>query len=156
MSDFNYHNLGIPDFGPGMDGSGRDYGRFNVTGLEEDKYRFRTPPLRNVSETAPYFHNGFIQSLKAAIQHHNDVNFYADKYRDDGGFMLRPDQISSITPILNEGLNLSEEEINHLESFLNSLVSKLDKKTFDKVMVDEVPSGLPVHRLAEEPKYLWD
>ncbi len=156
MSDFNYHNLGIPDFGPGMDGSGRDYGRFNVTGLEEDKYRFRTPPLRNVSETAPYFHNGFIQSLKAAIQHHNDVNFYVDKYRDDGGFMLRPDQISSITPILNEGLNLSEEEINHLESFLNSLVSKLDKKTFDKVMVDEVPSGLPVHRLAEEPKYLWD
>ena len=32
MSDFNYHNLGIPDFGPGMDGNGIDYGRYDVTG----------------------------------------------------------------------------------------------------------------------------
>ena len=63
MSDFNYHNVGIPDHGPGIDGNGKDYGRYNVTGNEKDKYRFRTPPLRNVSETAPYFHNGSVPTI---------------------------------------------------------------------------------------------
>ena len=78
MSDFNYHNLGIPEFGPGMDGNGIDYGRYDVTGKDNDKYRFRTPPLRNVDETAPYFHNGFIETLEGAIRHHMDVDYYAD------------------------------------------------------------------------------
>ena len=156
MSDFNYHNIGIPDFGPGMDGNGKDFGRFNATGEENDKYRFRTPPLRNVSETAPYFHNGFISDLRSAIKHHNDVTYYVDKYRDDGGFMLRRDQIVGISPMLKDGLNLTEDEIDKLESFLNALVSKLDRETFEKVMLSEVPSGLPVHRLEEDPKYLWD
>ena len=81
MSDFNYHNVGIPDNGPGFDGKGKDYGRFNVTGNEKDKYRFRTPPLRNVSETAPYFHNGFITDLKDAVKQMNNPTFYAESYR---------------------------------------------------------------------------
>jgi cytochrome c peroxidase len=156
MSDFNYHNLGIPDFGPGMDGTGKDFGRYAVTGNENDRYRFRTPPLRNVSETAPYFHNGFIQTLEDAIRHHADVDYYSDKYKDDGGFMMRKDQIISITPILKGGLDLTDEDVKDLLSFMKSLTSSLDKETFDRVMPEDVPSGIPIHRLKEETKYLLD
>lgn len=44
-----------------------DLGRFNVTGREQDKYKFRVPTLRNVELTAPYFHDGTATSLPAAV-----------------------------------------------------------------------------------------
>lgn len=44
-----------------------DYGRFNVTGREEDRHRFRVPSLRNVAVTAPYFHDGTAQTLDQAV-----------------------------------------------------------------------------------------
>lgn len=44
-----------------------DYGRFNVTGREEDRYRFRVPSLRNVALTAPYFHDGTAETLEQAV-----------------------------------------------------------------------------------------
>jgi len=45
-----------------------DYGRFNVTGREEDRFRFKVPSLRNVEKTAPYFHDGRIASLEEAVE----------------------------------------------------------------------------------------
>lgn len=45
-----------------------DYGRFNVTGKEEDRYVFKVPSLRNVALTAPYFHDGSAQTLEDAVQ----------------------------------------------------------------------------------------
>lgn len=44
-----------------------DLGRFNVTGKESDRHRFKVPSLRNVALTAPYFHNGSAPTLKAAV-----------------------------------------------------------------------------------------
>jgi len=44
-----------------------DLGRFNVTGRERDKFVFRVPSLRNVVDTAPYFHNGKVPDLDSAI-----------------------------------------------------------------------------------------
>jgi cytochrome c peroxidase len=44
-----------------------DYGRFNVTGREEDRFHFRVPSLRNVALTAPYFHDGTAESLDQAV-----------------------------------------------------------------------------------------
>lgn len=44
-----------------------DWGRFNVTGHEEDRYEFKVPSLRNVALTAPYFHDGSADSLEAAV-----------------------------------------------------------------------------------------
>ncbi len=44
-----------------------DLGRFNVTGNEDDKYRFRVPSLRNVALTAPYFHDGTADTLEQAV-----------------------------------------------------------------------------------------
>ncbi len=45
-----------------------DYGRFNVTGREEDRYVFKVPSLRNVELTAPYFHDATAESLDAAVE----------------------------------------------------------------------------------------
>lgn len=45
-----------------------DWGRFNVTSKEEDRFVFRVPSLRNVELTAPYFHDGGAPDLKTAIK----------------------------------------------------------------------------------------
>lgn len=45
-----------------------DYGRYNVTKSESDRFVFRVPSLRNVEHTAPYFHDGSAQTLTEAIQ----------------------------------------------------------------------------------------
>jgi cytochrome c peroxidase len=45
-----------------------DLGRFNVTKNEPDLFLFRVPSLRNVAVTAPYFHDGSVQTLKEAIE----------------------------------------------------------------------------------------
>ena len=45
----------------------RDLGYYNHTGREEDKFSFRVPGLRNVSQTAPYFHDASAATLSDAI-----------------------------------------------------------------------------------------
>ena len=45
-----------------------DYGRFNVTGREEDRHVFKVPSLRNIALTAPYFHDASVDSLEAAVE----------------------------------------------------------------------------------------
>lgn len=45
-----------------------DLGLAEVSGEEKDKYVFKTPALRNIEKTAPYFHDGSVESLEEAIQ----------------------------------------------------------------------------------------
>ena len=45
-----------------------DVGRFATTKKEEDRYVFRVPMLRNVAKTAPYFHDGSVDSLERAVR----------------------------------------------------------------------------------------
>ena len=45
-----------------------DFGLFNVTGIESDRYKFKVPSLRNIADTAPYFHDGSATTLPDAIQ----------------------------------------------------------------------------------------
>lgn len=45
-----------------------DAGRFAMTKKEEDRYVFRVPMLRNVAKTAPYFHDGAVESLDEAVR----------------------------------------------------------------------------------------
>jgi len=58
-----YSRLGIVKNWPDK----RDTGRFQVTGHERDRLIFKVPGLRNVSKTAPYFHNGAVETLDEAI-----------------------------------------------------------------------------------------
>ena len=43
-------------------------GRYNITGNEDDRYVFKVPSLRNVAVTAPYFHDGGIDTLDEAVR----------------------------------------------------------------------------------------
>jgi len=47
--------------------SNADWGRFNVTARESDRFVFRVPSLRNVALSAPYFHDGSAATLEAAV-----------------------------------------------------------------------------------------
>lgn len=47
---------------------GRDMGRYNVTQNEKDRHRFKTPTLRNIERTFPYFHDGSTSDLKEAVK----------------------------------------------------------------------------------------
>lgn len=45
-----------------------DLGRFNVTGKERDKFKFKVPTLRNIARTGPYFHDGSVATLEDAVR----------------------------------------------------------------------------------------
>lgn len=44
-----------------------DKGRFEVTKTASDEYVFKSPSLRNITLTAPYFHSGKVWDLKQAV-----------------------------------------------------------------------------------------
>lgn len=144
FSDFEFHSLGLD---PRTNIGGievNDLGRFRVTGDNNDKYKFRTPPLRNVSKTAPYFHNGSTQTLEQVIGQHIDPLYFADQYNDDGSFFMNNEQIESVSKVLTSRVRLTEKEMNYLIEFLKSLDNIPSEKWLDDILPDKVPSGLPV------------
>ena len=62
FTDQQYHNVGA-----GMDQKEPDVGRFKVTNKPEDTGAFKTPTLRDISQSAPYFHDGSVQTLEEAV-----------------------------------------------------------------------------------------
>jgi cytochrome c peroxidase len=83
-----------------------DLGRYEVTQNPKDRWKFRTPSLRNVALTAPYMHNGSLATLEEV------VDFY-DKAENTNG-LLDP---------LIKPLKLSDNEKKSLIAFLQSLTS---------------------------------
>jgi cytochrome c peroxidase len=69
-----------------------DFGRYNITGKEEDRYEFRVPSLRNVALTAPYFHNASAGTLEQAV---------ATMAKYQLGVDLTDDEITRIVKFLN-------------------------------------------------------
>jgi cytochrome c peroxidase len=63
FSDEKYHNIGV-----GMDKEKPDLGRFEVTKDEKDKGAFKTPTLRNISQTGPYMHDGSQKTLEEVVE----------------------------------------------------------------------------------------
>lgn len=143
FSDFQFHSIGVRDFGPGFDGTGSDLGRYAATGRPEDRYKFRTPPLRNVTLTPPYFHNGSAATLDEAVRQHLDPLYYADKYEESGAFTMKLDQIEAISPVLAARVRLSDDEIEALISFLQTLEDS-GLSNMGQIIPAAVPSGLPV------------
>jgi cytochrome c peroxidase len=62
LTDLQYHNVGI-----GMKAKEPDVGRFKVTNDQKDMGAFKTPTLMDISKSAPYFHNGSVATLEAAV-----------------------------------------------------------------------------------------
>ncbi|TVM05680.1 MAG: c-type cytochrome [Halomonas sp.] len=59
LTDSQFHAIQVP--------GSEDLGRYLVTGEESDKYRFKTPTLRNVAVTYPYMNNGATETLEEAV-----------------------------------------------------------------------------------------
>ena len=62
FTDQQYHNIGI-----GMDQPTPDGGRANFTKKPEDTGAFKTPTLRDIAKSAPYFHDGSAKTLEEAV-----------------------------------------------------------------------------------------
>ena len=62
FTDQQFHNVGI-----GMDTKEPDVGRFKVTNKPEDTGAFKTPTLRDIARSAPYFHDGSAATLESAV-----------------------------------------------------------------------------------------
>lgn len=63
-----YQKFGVlGDYFAGQPETKSDLGRYNVTGREVDKHVFKVPSLRNIALTAPYFHNGSVDTLTDAV-----------------------------------------------------------------------------------------
>ena len=62
LTDQQFHNVGI-----GMDVAEPDKGRFNATKKDEDSGAFKTPTLRDIAKSAPYFHDGSSATLEDAV-----------------------------------------------------------------------------------------
>lgn len=78
------------------------FGRYNITKIEENKFEFKVPSLRNVYYTYPYFHDGSIKTLEEAIE------------------IMAEYQI---------GRKIKSEDIDKIKSFLKSLsYEKIEKE----------------------------
>lgn len=159
MTDQKTHNVASPQLGPGKEASdspdlGNDFGAMAVTGNEEDRFAFRTPPLRNVSITGPWTHAGAYTSLDAMVRHELNPEIGLQNY-DSSQLLaffqstLFLDQafidscIAGIDSLSVGHESLSEEEIGDLVEFMNSLTDPA-AKDLSSLTPATVPSGLPV------------
>ena len=101
LSDNQFYRLGL---------SSKDNGRISVTGNKEDKGRFRTPSLRNISETGPYMHNGSRKTLFEVVE------FY---YRG-----VPPEAADGLPLDVKPLLGLTFTEIPAVVAFLESLTGE--------------------------------
>ena len=100
-TDSLFHNIGL-EFGKEKP----DPGRFNVTKEPKDTGAFKTPTLRSVAISQPYFHDGSVATLEEAV-----------RYMAGGG---RPDPNKDL---LLTPTGLTEQEIAKIVAFLTALTS---------------------------------
>ncbi len=93
----------------------RDLGLYYTTKQDEDKGKFRTPPLRELDQTGPYMHNGVFFTLEEVVEFYNQ----------GGG------EDPNKSPLI-EPLGLSAQEVADLVAFLEGL-------TGDPIIVEPPP-----------------
>lgn len=111
FTDEQYHDVGSRALARSKSSVGEkeaaDFGRFQVTGAATDRHAFKTPTLRNVALTWPYFHDGRYHELKDVVEHFS-------RGGDLPGTSLEP-------------LELNAGEVDDLVEFLRSLTGALPK-----------------------------
>ena len=111
FTDEKYHNIGI-----GMDKPKPDLGRYDQTKIEKDKGAFKTPTVRNISQTGPYMHDGSLKTLEEVVE-----------WYDKGGHP---------NPYLSDKmkkLNLTAQEKEDLVSYMKALQGDLPKVRTDRL-----------------------
>jgi cytochrome c peroxidase len=121
FSDLKFHAVAFPQAGFGKNGFGIDEGRYNVTLDPKDRFLFRTPPLHNVTLTAPYSHSGSVADLEGAIIAHFDPLRLVDTSRMS--VRERADLYFRLGVAARETLPsaLTDEEVRQIATFLSML-----------------------------------
>jgi cytochrome c peroxidase len=142
FSDLDFHGLAVPQLSVGKHGAFLDYGRARATSRGVDRFKFRTPPLRNVSETGPWGHNGIFTTLPQMIEHHfNPIPalYKAQKSHPETS-QYSGRWLAQRSPLLGEMSPLSAREVRELVSFLGALRSPTVMSD-DVALPKSVPSG---------------
>ncbi len=157
LTDQSYHNVGVPQLGPGKgDAVPADLGRAAISGDEADSCAFRTPPLRNVTLTGPWMHDGAYTDLEAAVRHmtrpmhalqtYDPASLHPD-LRDT--VLSSPQQVdfilANLDPYVALDRELSDGQVADLLAFLTALTDPAATDLSD-LIPQSVPSGLPVDR----------
>jgi len=151
LSDLEFHNIGVPQLGPGKDPhTGLDEGRYLVTGDPADRFAFRTPPLRNVDLTGPYMHDGAFETLEQVVLHHANpeasLRGYAPPAAHPGEPRDDPATLDAIVATLDPAIPpraLSGYQVTALVAFLQALSSQTEIHIFEGAGVPPLlPSGL--------------
>lgn len=163
FSDFRQHVAGIPQIAPAVgnvtfDGPGanEDFGLEQVTGNPNDRYAFRTSPLRNLALQPTFFHNGSFTRLEDALRYHLDAIGSAPGYNPVAAGIdvdLQGPQgpiapvLARIDPALATPIVLTNDEFRWLVAFLRTglLDPKANAHDLRKQIPARVPSGRPVH-----------
>ncbi len=162
QTDHDFHAIGVPQVGPGFgDGESglEDFGREGVTGEIHDRYKFRTPSLRNVFLTGPWGHDGFFNSLELMIRHHLDpLNSLFNADPTQLVLPSRPDldavdllafNNNEITAAIAQAIeietpkNFSDKNIKYLLDFLQALTDP-SAQDLRKSVPNRVPTDLPL------------
>lgn len=160
QTDMSFHAIAMPQIGQGkgngVDGD-EDWGRVNVTGDMSDKFKFRTPPLRNVALTGPWGHGGAYDTLEGVVRHHLNPEEAIDNYdcaneprlpsradldAIDCAVMNDPAKVNAIKDA-NElaAMNMSDKKVGYIMDFLFALTDPASVDIREDVP-DSVPSGL--------------
>ena len=155
FSDFREHVLGVPQIAPAggnieFHGPGRneDFGLGEVTGRSDDRYAFRTSPLRNIAVQPSFMHNGAFVRLEDAILHHLDVRASVARYTTaalpaDLRGPLGPMEpvLARLDPLIATPLMLTSEEVDWLTEFVRD--GLLDDRALPHRLRHLVPGSLP-------------
>lgn len=87
-------------------------GRFAVDDQLSSLGGFKTPTLRNIVATAPYMHDGSLATLREVVDHYNN-----------GGVTDPDDPVNAFLSGAIRPLNLSEQEVEDLVAFMDTLTS---------------------------------
>ncbi|HKE58275.1 MAG TPA: cytochrome c peroxidase [Pyrinomonadaceae bacterium] len=163
FSDFQMHVAGIPQISPAMgnvvfDGpaANEDFGLEQVTGNANDRYAFRTSPLRNLALQPTFFHNGCFTRLEDAVSYHLNAIGSAPSYNPvvagvdadlQGAQGPIAPVLARLDPALATPVTLSTDEFHQLIAFLRTglLDPKANPHELRKLIPGRVPSGRPVH-----------
>ncbi|MDU0807693.1 cytochrome-c peroxidase [Aquirufa regiilacus] len=102
FTDQTYRNNGLY-----MQGS-KDQGRYRITEIETDKYKFKVPSLRNIDVTGPYMHDGRFLTLDAVLEHYN----------------TGVQNTQNLDPLLAKKIPMTAEEKLQIIAFLRTLTDK--------------------------------
>ncbi len=109
FTQHEFHQIGMSALGRRL----QDLGRQGTTGRPEDAGAFRTPSLRGIARTAPYFHNGITPTLRGVLESYNAGMPQPPKNAQ--GLMAIPP-----SPLIRP-IQLNARELQDLEAFLRTL-----------------------------------